>query len=128
MNVLDENLPERQRALLRRRRFAVQKIGQELGRKGTKDEQLMPFLLQMNRPTFFTLDQDFYGRDLCHERYCLVFLDVDDEAAADYIGRFLRHPEFSTRAKRLGRVIRVLPSGIRFFAVRQNQEQHLAWN
>jgi hypothetical protein len=127
MNVLDENVPDHQRLLLRRIRIPIRQVGRDLSKKGIGDEQIIPLLLRLHRPTFFTLDNDFYDNDLCHERYCLVFLDVIQKLFAEYIRRFLRHPELNTRAKRLGRVLRVSPGGVAYFADRNIREQHLSW-
>jgi hypothetical protein len=127
MNILDENIPESQRALLRSRRVALRQIGQDLGRKGMKDDEIIPLLHQMDRPTFFTLDGDFYDRRLCHEGYCLVHLDVEEEMVADYVRRLLRHRELNTKAKRMGRVIRVFPTGLALWRIHQEQESHLSW-
>lgn len=127
MNVLDENVPESQRVLLRNQRIAVRQIGQNLGRKGMQDDDLIPLLHRLDRPTFFTLDSDFYRRRLCPEGYCLVHLDVSEEAVAEYVIRVLRHRELNTRAKRMGRVIRVLPTGLTLWRVGRQQEWRLAW-
>src|ERR1700693_42219 len=127
MNILDENVPEGQRVLLRRRRVALRQGGQDLGRKGMKDHEIISLLHQLNRPTFFTLDGDFYDRRLCHEGYCLVHLDVGEEVVAEYVRWLLRHRELNTRAKRLGRVIRVLPTGLALWRIHQDQEGHLSW-
>src|ERR1700675_1222586 len=99
MNILDENVPEPQRTLLRRRRVPIRQIGQDLGRKGMKDREIIAFLHQLDRPTFFTLDSDFHKRRLCHEAYCLIQLDVGDEMVAEYVRRLLRHRELNTKAK-----------------------------
>jgi len=127
MNVLDENIPDSQRALLRTRRVALRQIGQNLGRKGMKDKEIIPLLHQLDRPTFFTLDGDFFDRRLCHERYCLVHLDVEEEVVAEYVRRLLRHPELNTRAKRLGRVIRVSPTGLALWQIHQGDKGYLSW-
>jgi hypothetical protein len=127
MNILDENIPESQRALLRRRRIVLRQIGRDLGRKGMKDDEIIPLLLQLDRSTFFTLDSDFYARRLGHERYCLVHLEVEEEMVADYVRRLLRHRELDTKAKRMGRLIRVLPTGLTLWRIHQEQETHLSW-
>jgi hypothetical protein len=127
MNVLDENIPEGQRALLRGRRVAVRQIGQEVGRQGMKDDEVITLLHRLDRPTFFTLDRDFYDRRLRHEGYGLVFLDVEDEMVAEYVRRVLRHGDLNTRAKRMGRVIQVSPAGLTLWSIGQEQEGHLAW-
>ncbi|HJT75987.1 MAG TPA: hypothetical protein VJ739_02200 [Gemmataceae bacterium] len=128
MNVLDENLPESQRILLRRRRVPFRQIGEELGQKGMKDREIIALLHQLDRPTFFTLDGDFFVRRLCHERYCLVHLDVEEEVAAEFIHRLLRHRALNTRTKRLGLVIRATPTGLTVWRVRQDEKDHLSWH
>ena len=45
MNILDENVPESQRQLLRSWRIRVSQIGDDVGRKGMKDEAIIPLLL-----------------------------------------------------------------------------------
>ena len=127
MNILDENIPESQRALLKSKRIAVRQIGNDLGRKGMKDDEVISLLHQYDRPTCFTLDSDFYDRRLCHRGYCLVHLDIEEETVADYVRRCLRHRELDTKAKRMGRVIQVLPTGLRFWRIRQKQENLLPW-
>jgi hypothetical protein len=127
VNILDENIPESQRTLLRSRRVAVRQIGQDLGRKGMKDDEILPLLHQLDRPTFFTLDGDFYDRRLCHEGYCLVHLDIEEERVADFVRRLLRHRELNTKDKRMGRVIRILPTGLALWRIHEEQESHLSW-
>jgi len=127
MNILDENVPESQRSLLRGRRVPIRQIGEDLGRKGMKDDEMIPLLHQLDRPTFFTLDGDFYDRTLCHERYCLVHLDVEEEMVAEYVRRVLRHRALNSKAKRMGRAIRVLATGLTVWRVHEEQEGHLSW-
>ncbi len=127
MNILDENVPENQRAILRKQRVAVRQIGQDLGRDGMKDDEIFPLLHKLNRPTFFTLDSDFFNPRLCHESYCLVQLDVDEESVAEYVRRLLRHRQLNTKAKRLGRVIRAHPTGLALWRINHHQISHLSW-
>ncbi|HEY4724077.1 MAG TPA: hypothetical protein VJ793_18460 [Anaerolineae bacterium] len=127
MNILDENIGESQRQLLKSWRIAVRQIGHEVGRKGMKDEHVIPFLLRLRRPTFFTLDFDFYRRDLCHSRYCLVCLDVGKSEAAEFTRRLLRHPHYDMAAKRMGCVIRVSSLGLSVWRVHAEKEEHLHW-
>jgi hypothetical protein len=107
LNILDENVLEDQRQLLRQWRVSVRQIGQDIGRKGIQDENIIPFLLTLRRPTFFTSDFDFYDRSLCHTRYCLVCVESRQSQTAMFVRRFLRHSEFDTAAKRMGKVIRL---------------------
>jgi hypothetical protein len=127
MNILDENVPESQRVLLRNKRIAIRQIGEDVGRKGMKDQEIISLLHQLDRPTFFTLDSDFYDRRLCHEGYCLVHLDVEEDTAAEYVRRLLRLCELNTKAKRMGCVIRGSPMGVIIWRFHDDQEHHLPW-
>lgn len=59
-------MPAGQRLLLREWRIRFHVIGVEIGRSGTKDENLIPCLHRLPQPTFFSLDRDFYRRDWIH--------------------------------------------------------------
>jgi hypothetical protein len=102
MLVLDENLPAGQRLLLRKWRIRFRVIGIDVANRGTDDENLLPLLRNLSRPTFFTLDKDFCRPEWLHPRYGLAWLNVSDDYAAEFIRRFLKHPEFDTQLKRLG--------------------------
>jgi hypothetical protein len=125
VNILDENIPESQRRLLRNWGVPTRQVGQDIGRKRVTDIGIIPVLHTLDRPTFFTLDSDFYKRRWCHERYCLVYLDVEDEIAAEYVRRILRHPALNTKAQRMGRVIRASPAGMKMWLIHQEQEDRL---
>lgn len=127
MNILDENIPESQRQLLRSWRTPIRQIGYETGRKGMKDAEIIPLLHQLRRPTFFTLDLGFYRRNLCHARYCLVCMDVKKQEAAVFVRRVLRHWEFDTQAKRMGVVIRVSSMGIAMWRLHAEEETYVDW-
>ena len=128
MNILDENILESQRQLLRSWRVRVRQIGADIGRKGMKDDEIIPSLLDLRRPTFFTRDLGFYDRKLCHARYCLVCLAVGQYEASAFVRRLLRYPEFSTQAKRMGTVIRVSSAGLQVWRLHAEQEIHLLWS
>ena len=127
MNILDENVPASQQALLRNKRIVLRQIGVDLGRMGMKDDEIIPLLHELDRPTFLTLDGDFYDRRLCHAGYCLVHLDVEEELVAEYVRRLLRHREMNTKAKRMGCVIRVVPTGLNLWRIHQEEIVHLPW-
>ena len=127
MNVLDENIPEEGRRALVRAKVRVHQIGHDTGAKGMTDENIIPFLLRLRRPTFFTGDSDFYRRDLRHERYCLVWLDIQPGEVAEHVRRFLRHQEFNTHAKRMGSVIAVAPSGVSAWRLHAEAVSQSAW-
>ena len=106
MIVLDENIPESQRLLLRSWRIQPQQIGHEVGRQGMKDEEIVPLLHELKRATFFTRDLGFYKRYFCHSYYCLTILDIGQYEVANFLERFLQSQKFNTKTKRMGEVIR----------------------
>ncbi len=127
MNILDENVLESQRQRLLRWGIPFRQIGIDLGRKGMNDEQIIPLLLTLRQPTIFTLDRDFFKRDLCHARYGIAYLDVPDNEAARLIRRVLRHPQFNTHAKRMGVVIRASNAGLYVWRLGREREAYFDW-
>jgi hypothetical protein len=89
VNVLDENILESQRQLLRNWGVPVRQIGFELGRKGMADEEIIPFLLTLRQPTLLTRDLGLYDRSLCHSRYCLAILAVRQQEAGYFARAFV---------------------------------------
>jgi hypothetical protein len=57
----------------------------------------------------------------------LVCLDVRQGEAATFVRRLLRHKEFNTQAKRMGKVIRVATGGLTVWEVRGEKERNFAW-
>jgi hypothetical protein len=127
MIILDEHVPPSQRLLLRSWRIAVKHIGYDAEHQGLQDEDIIPYLQHQRRPTFATLDAGFYDRTLCHQRYCLVILNVRQAEIASFVRRLLRHPEFDTQAKRMGHVLRVSHVGVSGWRVRMQSEMHIEW-
>jgi hypothetical protein len=125
--VLDENLPDSQRRLLRAWRIRVQQIGHELGRSGMRDPEIIPFLGRLRRLTFFTRDDWFYQPTHRHSGYCLVLLAVAEDEAASFIRRVLLHPALDTHGKRMGTVVRATHAGLRLWRLHSNIEERLAW-
>lgn len=128
MNILDENIPESQRQLLRSWRIQARQIGHEIGSKGMKDEAIISLLHKFRSVTFFTRDLDFYERKLCHAKYCLVCMAVGQYEVASFIRRFLHHSTFDTTAKRMGKVIRVSHLGLRVWQLHAEKEETLEWH
>jgi len=127
VNILDENIPKNQRQLLENWRIRIRQIGFNVSQRGMQDEGIIPFLLQQRRPTFFTRDEGFYKRNLCHARYGLVYLAVEIHEVAIFVRRLLHYPEFDTQAKRMGRVIRISRTGISFWRLHTERELRVGW-
>lgn len=127
MNLLDEQMRADQRALLSRWGIPFRQIGREIAPAGIQDADIIPWLQSLNRPTFFTHDQGFFNRVRVHPGYGLVWLNVSDVLAAEYIRRTLRHPRFDTKAKRMGVVARAHPDGIQFWVRGEGRLKNLSW-
>ena len=127
MNVLDENIIESQRQLLRAWRIHIRQIGHELGRAGMLDDEIISLLMRLRQPTFFTRDLRFYDAKNRSAKYCIVCLAVGQQEAAVFVRKTLRHRAFNSRAKRMGKVIRVTHTGIRSKDSKGKVEIELKW-
>ncbi len=127
MIILDEHIPPSQRHLLRSWRMPVRQIGYDIGRKGMQDDEIIPFLRRLRRPTFFTLDLGFHSRNLSDARYCLAYMNVRQPEVAAFARRLLRHPDFNTQAKRMGAVIRISHAGLSAWRLHVQEEASFDW-
>lgn len=91
------------------------------------DDEILPFLLTLPRATFFTHDLGLAERTFCHAKYCLVVLAVGQYEAAHFVRRLLRHPAFNSKAKRMGAVIRAMPTGLVVWRRRADEEVRVDW-
>jgi len=113
--------------LLREWRIRFRVIGVDLGRSGTADENLIPLFRKLSGPTFFSLDKLFSRPLWLDSRYCLVWLDIRRGEVALFMKRFLRHREFNTKSKRMGKIARVHPDGIHFWTTGERKQYFLDW-
>ena len=127
MNLLDENIPLDQRDVLRAWGIKCRVIGQDIAELSVGDDNILKLLHHVKQPTFFTRDQHFFKRSLCHRHYCLVWLNLVPEEAALYVRRFLRHPRFAIHAKRLGVVARAHHDGVHFWQRNRDALQTVGW-
>jgi predicted nuclease of predicted toxin-antitoxin system len=74
--VLDENIFASQRSLLRKWRIHLCQIGRDIGRKGMQDDEIISLLRKLRRPSLVSRDSDFFKKSLCHDCFCLLYLDV----------------------------------------------------
>ena len=127
MIILDENILKNQRTRLQWWRIHFSQIGQDLGRKGMQDDEIITLLRTLRRPTFVSRDEDFFDRSLCSDRFCLVYLDVGQQEVAAYVRRLLRHAQFKTWSQRKGQVLRVAKSGISAWQARAARVARYSW-
>jgi hypothetical protein len=116
-----------QRQLLEASGFAVRQIGHNLLPKGLKDEQIIVHLRALRRSTFITRDAGFFRKTLCHRSYCLAIMSTKQYEVAAFARRFLRHPGFNTQAKRLGKVVKIGPTGVVVWTAHGRSETTERW-
>ena len=127
MNIIDENIIDNQCQLLRKWRIPFRQIGYGVGRQGMQDMEIISLLHGLRNPTFFTRDDDFYDRNLCHSGYCLVYLGIRKDEAAIFLRRFIRHKKFDTLSKRMVSIIRVSHSGLSVWHIYEEKQTCLSW-
>lgn len=127
MILLDENIIDSQRILLQSWGIHLRQMGYEIGRKGMKDEEIIPFLHKNKNNTFFSRDAGFFKKSLCHASYCLVYLAVSQYEVASFIQRFLKHFEFNTQAKRLGKVVLVKHTKVFYWEIHNKTKKIIPW-
>jgi hypothetical protein len=127
VNLLDENIPLDQRDLLRAWGIPCRVVGQDIAQLSIGDDNILVLLQHLKQPTFFTRDDDFFQRELCHPGYGLFWLDVAPEEAALFVRRVLRHPRFATKASRLGIVARAHHDGLQFWQRNRAARQRTTW-
>ncbi len=127
MIVLDENIVEDEAQLLRAWRISFRQIGQNIGRAGMKDEEIIPFLHSLKRVTFITRDLRFYSRETPHSNHCLLVLAVEQQEVASFARRFLKHSDFNTTQKRMGTIIQANQNGLRVRRLNQPSDTVVPW-
>ncbi len=128
MNILDENIRKSTYLLLLASHISIHQIGRDIGRAGMQDEEIIPLLHKLRRPTFFTCDLDFYKRQLRHSRYCIVYLSVAPDDVAKYIRLVLRHTALNTQAKRLGKLVEVTTLQLRIWQLHVQESVDFRWS
>lgn len=127
MNIIDENITQDQKELLEKWGIRVKQIGNDIKSKGITDNDIISFLKEHSGILFITRDDDFYKQKYCHEKYCIVYLEVERNEVAYFIRKFLKHELFNTKAKRLGKVIKASQQFISYWQVHKKSFDKLEW-
>ena len=125
-HVLDENVHQLHYRTLRRR-FSMVKVGDGFGYSSMSDENIRNEL-HGSKQTFHTRDQDFYKPRFRHPTCCLAFYDVKKQDFVSCVQRFLRHPRFNTRNKRMGKVVRVTLEHIEVWEIHRQNREIVEWD
>lgn len=84
-----------------------------------KDDAIPGLLRQQSQPTFVTINEkDFWRKVVITPHFCMVCFTLPDSRASE-IPRLLRsllqHPEFKTKARRMGKVIRMSEKEVSYY-------------
>jgi hypothetical protein len=84
-----------------------------------KDQAIPALLRQRSQPTFVTINvSDFWQQIAVDDRFCVICFTLPDARVreiASVLRTVLQHPLFSTKAKRMGKVIRITDAGVTFY-------------
>jgi hypothetical protein len=108
--ILDEQISLPEVLPLIQKWITVQYLPALRPRQQVLDQRVPAILLTLKQPTLVTIDRDFWRRHLCHPNYCILYFALRNEEQRlipDLLRALLRRPEFNTRAKRMGKVVRI---------------------
>jgi hypothetical protein len=90
-------------------------------RPGTiiKDEAIPSLLRHAVEPTLVTINEsDFWRIAPASPVYCIVCLTLTEVRGAEVsapLRQMLRHPDFRTKAKRMGKIVRITAAGAAYY-------------
>jgi hypothetical protein len=96
-------------------------------RPGTviKDEAIPTLLRQQQYPTFLTINEaDFWRKVAIDAQFCVVCSALPDSRAReipDLLRAVFRRPAFRTKARRMGKVLRITQRTVSYYTYRQRQ-------
>jgi len=132
MIVLDEQLLGRgiEEEITKWYRGAVHFITDLRPQTVIKDDAVPELLRQQAQPTFVTINErDFWQKIAIDQRYrvvCFVFPDSRVREIPPALRFVLHRAEFRTKAKRIGKVIRVTKEEIRYYSFDKRQVQFIS--
>jgi hypothetical protein len=132
MIVLDEQLLGRNidQEIARWYQGAVQFITDLRPNTVIKDDAIPELLRQQNQSTFVTINErDFWGKVIIDQRFCVICFALSDARAGDIpqlLKVLLRRLEFNTKAKRMGKVIRVTSREIEYYTTQDKKVKIIA--
>ena len=84
-----------------------------------KDDAIPALLGQQAQPTFITINaSDFWQKVTITDRFCIICFTLPDTRVREIalkLRAVFQRAEFSTKAKRMGKVIRVTDTGISYY-------------
>ena len=90
-----------------------------------KDDAIPGILRQQSQPIFVTINEkDFWRKVAIDNQYCIVCFTMPDSRVNEIpesLRSLLRIPEFNTKAKRMGKVIRVTDKEISYYTFNERK-------
>lgn len=90
-----------------------------------KDDAIAQLLRQQNQPTFITINEkDFWRRIAIDKRFCVICFTLPTSQVNEIpqsLRALLLRPEFRTKAKRMGTIIRVTSQEISYYTFKNKQ-------
>lgn len=94
------------------------------------DDRIPEILAALDRPTFITIDQGFWGPRWRHPRYAILFFELQDrdqKLIPGLLRALLRRSEFRARNDRMGKIVRVTPTKIEYWEWQSRVLHRLTW-
>lgn len=128
--ILDEQINQEVVLPALRKWITVQPLIEACPGQHILDERIPSILRTLKQPTLVTIDRGLWRRDRCHPAYCILYFALrsgEQEELPGLLRALLRHPEFRTRAKRMGKVARVSEATVDYWQFPQRGLKRIAW-
>ena len=129
--ILDDQLDEITLLEPLKRWITVQRLGRIRPGEVIKDERIPMLLRELKQPTFLTIDNGFWNKNLRDTRYCIIYFALQDNEQwiiPNLLRGLFRQPEFRTKAARMGKVARVSTIQVEYWQFGEEQLHKLVWN
>ena len=83
-----------------------------------KDDRVLQLLHTLKQPTFVTIDDGFWDKNLRHPGYCLIYFALSDDQQDQIpplLRQLFRFDAFKTKVARMGLVARVHPNYVDYW-------------
>lgn len=94
------------------------------------DDRVPELLRTLKQQTFVTIDQGFWKSRLCDPGYCILFFalqDPEQKWIPKLLRAVLRLPPFNTRARHMGKVVRVSTRMIEYWEFGKPTLRRISW-
>lgn len=128
--ILDDQLFDMEVLVPLARWITVQRLRELRPNEVIKDERVPLLLREVRQPSFVTIDMGFWDRDLRDSKYCILCFQLsnaEQHKLPELLQRLFRLPQFHTKAARMGKVVRITPTRIDYWAVGDERMHRLTW-